>query len=282
MFIGSLFLIPLLVTIYKTQKDKSLLYFLPTVFFLFQPQYWPNTYWAMASLQNLGVLLFSFLCLYLLNKPEHKYFYFSLFLLVLSVFTSANGLLLIFIGSLPLTTGKQFKKLFIWLMLGICLSCFYFYHYQPFTHIFPLHPSTIVQYFLFFLGSAFQKSIPLIIGMLFCAYFLYLTKIGYYKKHPTLYFFLLFLFGSALMASLGRSMWGVFHSLGARYKIYSALFLVIFYLVTMERLPKKVIRVFFPAVLTISIIFNLLSYRQNIPQILEHRQKILTQYFSPR
>lgn len=286
MFIGNLSLIGLLAVLYSSYPHdrNKLLYFLPVVLLLFQQQYWGDIYWAMASLSNLCVLFFAFLSLYLLTKPEMKYFFLSLFFLMLATFTNGNGFLVFFVGLFPVILSKHHKKILLWSIIGLGLILFYFHGYiKPAYHPSLLgHPIETLKYFFSFVGSSmgltkfgsFFSFISLLTGLALSAYFILLIKFEYYKHNLPVYLFLLFCFLSAFMTSLGRAGFGIEQSLSSRYRIYSVLFFILIYISIMELSPNKIRHKIFPVLLSFSIIFNFCSYHY-LKGVMESKLKLI-------
>lgn len=287
-FIGNISLIGLLLVLLKSfmfSKNKFL-YFLPAIFLLFQPQYWGTIYFAMASLSNLYVLFFVFLSLYLLTKQSIKCFLFSLLSSIFATFTSGNGMLVFFVGLVPLIYQKRYKEIILWMLVGIGCVSFYFYGYiKPSQHpgivasIFATPAHTIIYYFsylgLCLLDFSWKAAylIPLFLGILFFLHFIYLIKTKYYKKNIVITSFLLFLFLTGAVVSLSRS--GFEQGLPSRYKIVSVLFLILFYFSIMEIMPHKIINRIFPILLVFSFFFNLFSYHKNFDYIILQKKYLI-------
>jgi len=276
LFIGNLGLLALAGILYRTFSNQpgKPLYFLPVVFALFQPQHWENMYWTMASLQNFWVLVFSFLCLYFIVKPDGLLAA-ALFCL-LAVFTSGNGLLLIPIGLIALRR-KNAATVSIWLALGLLIVFAYFAGYPSAGGELRglIRPLPLVKFFLCFLGSGFQKSyVPantpaLLTGLAFVLYFAYLTVARYYRKNPAVYWFTFFLFASSFLASVIRSVHGIPTPIASRYMIYSVLLAVCFYTAICDTQKSGVVKGILPVILLFAFIFNLWSYTVNRTHIIE-------------
>lgn len=277
-FIGNIGLIGLLIVLLKSfiPPKNKFLHFIPAIFVLFQPQYWGSIYFATPSISNLYVLFFAFLAIYLLSKQRIKYFLFSLLLAISATFTNGNGLFVFFIGLLSLLYQKRDKEIMLWIFVGIVCISFYFYGYIKVSHhpsiadsIF-IRPLQTLIYFFCFIGSSFMDFgfkylkpvylLPLLIGIFYSLYFLYLIKIKYYKKNGVVFLFLLFLFINGFVAALGRSGFGIMGAFPSRYRIISILFLILFYFSMMEILPQEITKRLFSIMLVLAILFNLFSY----------------------
>ena len=102
------------------EKDlgKRLAFFIPAAWMLFQLGYWETLNWAMASLQNLWVIVFSLGTIQCLLRPTRKAYASGLLLYALAIGTSGNGLLLLPVGVLILATRRQFARVAGWLALS--------------------------------------------------------------------------------------------------------------------------------------------------------------------
>ncbi|MDD5595089.1 MAG: hypothetical protein PHY94_02470 [Candidatus Omnitrophica bacterium] len=271
--VGNLSLIGLAVILFKSVEftKEKLSYFIPILFFIFQPQYWGDIYFATSALSNLPVLFFSVASLYALKKGSIQYFVLSLFLAILSTFTNGNGML-VFLAALPcLVFDKKYRKSILWALAGIGCTLIYFYGYlKPVSHpsiynaIF-VHPLATIGYYFNFLGSCFSvfgmvRFLPFLVGILFTLYFVYLVKIKFYKKNFVIFSFFTFLFITAIVTALCRS---GFELLPSRYKIISILILALSYLSFTQIFAETKIRSLLSIILIFSILFNLVSYLRN-------------------
>ena len=221
--------------------------FLPVLFLLFQFQSWDNTFWAMASLQNFGILGWVLLALY---AAQQKRVLLALLGLLLAVFTSGNGL---FLGPILIAlwlVEKQYRWASIALIVWVGLVWFYFHNYQQ-PAGYPSLVQTITKadwgqvivFFLAFLGSnLYHPAVPFLaplVGLLGLFWVGYLTFIRYFRQNTVLYGALLFLLLSAGAVALNRYGFGLTGAYPSRYRISSSLFLAIIYLTLLENVPKK-------------------------------------------
>src|SRR5262249_20370688 len=130
--LGNLFVFLLFIVLYKMWMsdgraiNNRLFLFVPTAWILFQLQYYGTLNFPSAGLQNVPILFFSFLAIYLLSKNEAKAFYFALLSLVLAIATSGNGILLIPIGGLLLIQLRRPMRLVSWLLVSGGMLVVYF------------------------------------------------------------------------------------------------------------------------------------------------------------
>ena len=221
--------------------------FLPVLFLLFQFQSWDNTFWAMASLQNFGILGWVLLALY---AAQQKRILLALLALLLAVFTSGSGLFLAPILIASWLVEKQHRSAMITFVLWVGLIWFYFYNYQQ-PAGYPSLAQTITKadwgqvivFFLAFLGSnLYHPALPFLaplVGFLGLVWVGYLTFIRYFRQNAVLYGTLLFLLLSAAAVALNRYGFGTTGAYPSRYRVNSSLFLAIIYLTLLENAPEN-------------------------------------------
>jgi len=261
---------------------------------IFQFSGYETSLWAMASVSNYYVIFFAFLTFIFLTKDTSFYFGLALLFSGLSIYTQGNGLIVPILGLLYLLINylKAPKKnihyyIILWGIFSALFIAFYFFNYtKPGNHpsIFEAltQPVHVINYFLAFIGSLgyyFSKFIGLsnvqsiwwavILGFWIIILFLYLTWKKYYIYQPALYLFILFLLGNAVMASLGRSEFGIAQAFSSRYTINSILLLLssiyaaFFYInnITLKNLSVVYI------IVIIAWIYNVSTYIHYIPII---------------
>jgi len=240
-------------------------------------QNWENTFWAMASIQNYGIIFFSFLSLYLLNKEKLLFFYLASVFAILATFSSAGGILTFFAGALLLFFYKKetWTKKLIWLAIALLSFGFYFKGYNsP-----PGHPGILqsivqksellVNYFLSFISSSFYFELPfnsfflLFIGFVIIIMIINFILKRFDKEIPVLTVLLFFILISGMLITISRVGFGIEQALASRYKIYSNL-LVVFILFFIykkylsEKIGLRIYKIIIPTF--IFVIFNLLSF----------------------
>lgn len=137
--LGDAFVLPLALCLWKmflpAEKDfvTRLVFFLPVPWLLFQLQFVETLNWAMASLQNLPVLVFSLSAIYLLTLGTRRTLAGAVFCLLAAVGSSANGLFVIPIGILILAQGRRRGEALLWVSVGACCvgAYAYLYNFSP-------------------------------------------------------------------------------------------------------------------------------------------------------
>jgi hypothetical protein len=220
-------------------------FFIPVSYLLFELGYAETLNWAMPSLVNLPVLVFSLGTLYLLMRGSRRAFWSALVGLILAVAASGNGLLAIPIGLVILARSRQFMRVMTWLIISAGCVAAYAYRYNPMSSQSRI-PHSVLEaalrlrplYMIAFLGNAaafpsllgrhhpLEVVLGLFLGLLLCAYFIVLMWRGYPRRSPTVSYCVLFLLLTAVGVAGIRSDLGISQSLDSRYVIYSALLLI--------------------------------------------------------
>lgn len=254
--IGMLGLIGILHIFYEIlpkQNRKPFLFF-PIVLLLFNFQYYENLMMAMASLQNNFAPYFIFLFIYFLSFHQNTKYINLIFLFgFLSIFTSGNGLIVVPLGIIYFTIiNRNFQKLLVWCAFSGILIFIYFKNYQTpdsslggrtsMLTIFS-NPVLIFEKIALFMSASFhpivgEKNIIylilgvtlLIISLITCVFILKKSKTSF---DIFLLLSLLFLLGTCYIVANTRNDMHI-----SRYRIYSSLFLIIFYLAGLTYLPK--------------------------------------------
>lgn len=225
------------------RKDlgKRLVYFVPVAWLVFQLEYFETLNWAMASLANLWVIVFSFGTIVCLLRPSRRAYAGALLLYALAIACLSNGFVLLPVGLLILATRRQLVRAAGFVsMTAVCIAA-YAYHYnvrpsQPhgygsvFAAPFHVRPGYVIA----FIGNvgAIRGAVPSYLG--FCialgagllVIIAFLARRGYAQRNPAIAYCVLFILLTALGVAGLRSDFGLGSSLTPRYTIYGALLLV--------------------------------------------------------
>lgn len=255
--IGNSFVLLLAVVLWKMflpgEEDLALRLkrFIPVAWLLFQLQYIETLNWAMASLVNLPVLVFSFSSIFLLTRKTVGALLGSLLFLIGAVASSGNGLLLIPIGALILATARRFRELAGWLAVACGCIAIYAYHYNSISS--PGVPHHFNPLFLLgFLGNALEIPVNngfLVLGVLVCPLFGLFLCIAFsrvarrqLKMNEAAFYCVIFIFTTAVAVTGMRSEMGFRQSLSSRYGMYSVLLLIFLWFVVAgedSRTPRR-------------------------------------------
>ena len=291
-FVVPLFLVLCLIWSQGTlPKSRGLMSLVPISWLLFQLQYAGTMNWSMASLQNIPALLFVFLSIYLISTEGRIWrFAVSLLCVGLSVASSGSGLFLIPVGGVILFQQRKVKRLWIWLVVGALVCSAYFYKYNfasSRTHSDHNVLSSInhlsLPYAAAFLGaSAATERTPLTavaLGIALVVLFVLATHDKMYRRNPSLYYSALFLILAAVGVSGLRSESGLATSIASRYRINSALMLILMYLYLAQKLEhvlfnKTVSKALLSLCWVTLVAFTLISDVAGYKSLLARRAKL--------
>jgi hypothetical protein len=253
--------------------DKWLL-LTPVAWLIFQLQYASALDFSSCSLQNLGVVFFALLSIYLLDKPSTTAFTIACLALVFAIASSPSGFFTAPVGFLLLAQKKRWKHFSPWVLTTTAMLLLYLYHYTAPPPVAGAAPKSSALthlnlfYALSFMGSSaarFSSIAPaVVLGLILCAVVLLAIKLKYFRSNPPVFYAMLLIMINALAVSGLRSDLGLAQSLASRYRIYSNLFLVFTYLFVTEAvcptIRRKAVRcAVYPVALTISVAFCCLS-----------------------
>jgi len=306
MLIGIIALLGILFLLYKVSKkyNSSLLAFVPISFIFLNVGLFENTFWGMASVQNFGVIFFAFLTFYWLvfsveNKHRH-YFYFTIFSCFLGVFTSSNGIIIPLIGCLVLLVQQRKTQLVVFLSSSVVLVFGFFYGFQKnpdnvvktdFSDVKTIIKGTLATFGSVLDSSAIAPAKHLDLAMAFGLFILiFICLFAYqviFKKYNlserTADLFLLACLAFISITSVGiavaRISYGIEILMTSKYKIYSVLSMVIFYLVAYNSLAERYKNNFTQLAVAFSIGFNLYTYLTVYQDIKYLNQERITDQF---
>jgi hypothetical protein len=228
------------------EKDiaKRLAYFVPVAWLLFQLEYWETLDWAMASLQNLWVIVFSLGTVCCLVRPTRNAYTGALILYVLAIAASGNGFLLFPVGLLVFATRRQFIRAVGWLTVSAVCIAAYAYQYNAMSSQAPSHSLVFAtlkdwrpDYAITFLGNAgaiagagaapINVLICEALGAALLLLFGWLVWRGYIRRNPAVFCSVFFVLLTAVGVAGLRSDLGLTQGLSSRYTIYGALLLIL-------------------------------------------------------
>ena len=249
--LGNLFLLPigylLWLTYQEDEKDlgRRLLAFLPISLLFFSLTYWENLNWATTDLQNIPVVFFSLLAIYLLFPgrsfaPTRARLLLACLAAALAACTSANGFLLGPVGLLILLPRRAYGAAVAWCASFAAPLAAYLYHYRI-----PVHATNSAFYItrpLFFLAFLGCGAIPFrwpaaVLGMVVLAIFWLSIRSRFDQTHPVAFYFVVWILATACLVAWVRGAAGF--TIGSRYSIYSILLLIFCYSFLGQYLPDR-------------------------------------------
>ncbi|HEX9957436.1 MAG TPA: hypothetical protein VGA96_09265, partial [Fibrella sp.] len=139
---------------FLSRYTKQWYLFLPPVALLIiSLAHWENLYWALSSIQNFSIVVWSLACLYALSHNRRVWV--PIGLAIAATLVSGNGFLVWPIGFVLLLVQRRFQVLLPWSLAAISLIALYFGDYvQPTTNP-PVRGSLLdlAGGFLAFLGA---------------------------------------------------------------------------------------------------------------------------------
>ncbi len=220
---------------------------LPVPFLLLHLQYFENTFFAMAALQNLTVWLWAGLALWHLSRATYPCYALALFFAALTTGTSGNGLLVFPVGAVVLLGQKKWGCAAVWLGCFGLLAALYLQRLGGSPQ--RIDPSSFGRAFLGYLGAAGGMSngswLPVLLGACLlggvglAGWQIVRREGGAFWFRPEAAWLVLFGFVvlTAVAIALRRPPADVLSV--PRYKIGSALALVLAYLLVTSALPRS-------------------------------------------
>lgn len=283
------------------QLHGRLTWTLLLAFFILTPQYHLSSNWAITGWQHIGVLAMGLITLWVSVQPKIRYW--SLILLILTLFTMSNGMLFWAAGIVLFFLRKDWMWSGIWILIGVFGIWLYFHGFdtsanqQAFTY-FRENPGLSLACFFVFIGNNgdWLKFLPIptrglisgLWGAIFLAWILWNAGRFWWKVPKaekttgmwTLVGFLIFLIGNAVLIGILRARYGFEVMLVGNYRIYSAFFLgtaVVWHLWIQEALGKS--SKIQPS-LWAGLLFFVVSYLISWPEIKQRKTHLLTAAFN--
>ena len=263
--------------------NGQLMGFIPISALFFSLTYWESLDWAMAGLQNLPVILFSLLALYLLIpksgvSPAPLILSLSYISAMLAAFSSANGFLLAPVGLLMLLRRRNFGAAIVWSASFVVPVAAYLYHYTPFyVSVDTIHRGSYVAklaYFFAFLGCAIpSRNAAALLGLVISAVLLLALLSRVERTNPIAFYFTLWILLTAGLVAWLRQ------SIASRYSMYSVLLLTFCYWFLASYVPSRLAgfkkKRFYVASIILAMVFFLMRERSAYVHLAQRRQMVL-------
>jgi hypothetical protein len=192
----------------------------------------------MTSLQQLPVVFFSLLSIYLLfeeKSPDISVARFGLacFAEIFACCSSVNGFLLLPVGLLILIPRRAYVRSFVWTISFLPMLLAYLYRYNlqplPVTHraAYFKYITRAIEVFAFLGGVVPQRWVAVLAGIALVVVVRVALRSHFDRTNPVSFYFTLWILGTALMVGWGRGAGGVGNP--SRYTMYSLLMLIFCY-----------------------------------------------------
>lgn len=238
------------------EKDlaKRLAFFVPVAWLLFQLGYYETLTAAVNSLQNLWVIVFSFLTIRCLMRPSRAAYAGALLSYGLAIASSGNGFLLLPVGLLILVARHQFARAAGLLVASAVCIAAYAYRYNTMSSqaasggsVFSTLLHARPDYSIAFVGNAgaiagsspISIAICLALGTILLLFFGWLVRRGYVRRNPLVSCCTLFILLTAVGVAGLRSDYGLISSLSSRYTIYGVLLSILAWTAAVEEFLQQ-------------------------------------------
>lgn len=219
---------------------------IPALFLVFQFSFYDAQVWATAGMHTIFTLFLVLAACYFIRFNTPLSFVAAIFISCLAAFSYGNGLLIFPIGLAMLVIQQRKKELLLFGFVFLGVLFFYFNGYHAIrsaSFMMTLNPLKIIAYCLVFLGSSFQfmyrLELPFIIGSILLILFIWFVKRKYYSVNPYNFSILIYVIGSALIASIYRlgDAEGIRQALAIRYVVYSIIGIICSFVAMAELNP---------------------------------------------
>jgi hypothetical protein len=279
--LGDLFLLPIGYLLWRTYRDQDadlnqrLLAFLPISLLFFSLTYWETLNWSTADLQNVPVIFFSLLAIYLLFPMSNARFVLACMVAAVAACTSPNGFLLGPVGLLILLPRRAYAKSLLWCASFVGPLAAYLYHYTPLVRA--SHKTLYITRPIFFLSFFGAGAVPYrwpaaLLGVAALAIFGLAVRSRFDRTNPVGFFFTVWVLATGLMVSSVRGATGVW--VVSRYSVYSLLLLIFCYSFLAQYLPAR--RGFYVTATIFSLGICLLAQIHAYTKLGARRRMVLT------
>lgn len=255
----------------KFAKPDSTLIISTIGFLLFQPQFGDGMIWTTTTLSSFALVAIAFLTFRLAEQREPRHTATAFVLSLVGIFSQANGILVPLCLICSFALRREWKQSGIWTLWSLISLPLFFWGYKkqpypPSVFDLPLNLELTFDYFFTFLGASlgFSEHYPsLFAGILLTglAAFTFFSR-GLKEAFPVATLIMFFI-GSATLAALGRSPSGIIYALSpGRYTITSTIVIIsVIILITIRFNQTKIRRYLVASLFSLSLIFNIVSYR---------------------
>ena len=199
-----------------------------------QWSYYEAALMPSGALPNIGVVCFSFACLYYATRGGVAGAAACVLFAALATGSQGNGLFALPMAAAACAVERRRGRAWLMAIVALVLWLLYFRGYarppnHPSLMVALHHPLDAVQLYLIVLGGVVPwPREAMAFGVVLLAALAWLTHKGAWREHPTAALWVAFVLLSAGAATVGRVGFGVFHA--SRYAVYSTCLVLIVFL----------------------------------------------------
>jgi len=270
--IGNLFLIPTSLFFYFTAKEESKMkpiYFVLLLFIFFNFHYYSFIFFPTVPMQFGSSTALILATLFFLVKNKYQHQIIATLLLIISLLSSSNALILIPIGIMHHIIHKNRKHLIHWIIFSTIAIFLYRINNTGINQgngkllMLVKQPIMILEWFFIMLGSCFAIRLPIditlsklfgIILTLLYSYIFFFESKKLIKQSPLSYYSFIFFLLTSIMISLVRASSQQIDAINYRYRFISTLLLISFIILAYPLIKEKFKNLFFIATFTTTIL----------------------------
>ncbi|MBE9461625.1 hypothetical protein ACFP1I_30380 [Dyadobacter subterraneus] len=280
--------------VYKS-FNKDALYFSPVAWLIFSPIVYATHLWSLTGFEQSLSIAFSLYSLYFLQPSRQKTWYFSIPFVMAATLANLDGLSVIPLALVWLITQKRKREFWLFLSFLVVYLFLFFANYRSSTVMEFSGPwqafLEVSSAFVLFTGSAVKILSDSRVYLVTYALgaFILIVYLGFVvsrlfsktDKKDFIYPFtfveisFLKLLSCALMIALGRVTDSLANMLAARFQIYSACILALFYLFVLSGLKTSKLKSWaFLCFGLLGLSLNFLSYTKYQNDVTYHVEKL--------
>lgn len=250
-FIGNLQLVGIYIIIGSFLKKLIPQHWLSALFVLglclFDLNSYENSDFAMAAMQNYGILFLFMSSIYFYSSSRKYMLPIAMFVQAVAIFSSGNGIVAAFFIIAYTFLGRLSKdKIICSAIIMLLFSPMYYVAYQKATvSFFSADPARFVPYFLHVVGAHFSYTLGIILSIVILGLLIWAAPIKRNIKEivaiemaPILVLGL-FVLASIGVLSLFRAQLSIETSYSSRYYIYSHLLVFVLYVFVLFKFKEK-------------------------------------------
>lgn len=210
---------------------------------LFDLNNYENADFAMAGIQNYGVIAVFLASMYFYSLSNNKVLPLAILFQAVCIYTSGNGGIGAIIILLYCILAKDRLRIISSLLVCLIFIPLYYYKYSAQEHFFTLDIPKVFSFFMHVISTHFSFKYAMVFGVLIVLGFITFLPIkrGFkfmMESNPILCV-LLFLFGSTVAMSLVRSSLPIECANASRYFIYSHLIVGMVFVLFLAKYPSR-------------------------------------------